>query len=318
MVMLILSGILYFVWPIFYSGLVAFGEGILSLGPAGAGLFGLFNRLLIPFGLHHALNSVFWFDVAGINDIANFLGGVGEPGQTGMYLAGFFPIMMFGLPAAALAMYKEALPSQKAKVGGILLAGAVASFFTGVTEPLEFAFMFVAPLLFVVHAVLTGLAMFLAASFEWISGFSFSAGLVDYILSFKNPMAVNKLMLLVLGVGMGVIYYFVFRFCIRKFKLKTPGRIEESEETTVEESDGKSKHTIMAEKVIEILGKENLVSVDNCATRLRLVIKEDLKVDKDKIKQAGFAGVMQPSKTDLQIIVGPTVEFVADELKKLV
>lgn len=317
-VALLLSGVLYFVWPILYTGLVKFGEGILSLDAAGAGIFGFLNRLLIPFGLHHALNSVFWFDVANINDMGNFLGGTGVVGETGRYLAGFFPIMMFGLPAAALAMYKEALPSQKAKVGGIFLAAAVASFFTGITEPLEFAFMFVAPILFVIHAVLTGISMFLAATFQWISGFSFSAGLSDFALQFKNPMAVNSIMLLVLGLGMGVVYYFVFRFCIRKFNLKTPGRVEEVEETNEDDTEGKSKHTILAEKVVEILGKDNIVSVDNCATRLRLVISENLEVDKDKLKQAGFAGIMQSGKTNLQIVVGPTVEFVADELKKLV
>src|SRR5699024_4378179 len=164
--MLFLTFILMFIWPPVYNALVAFGTGISSLGAVGAGLYAFFNRLLIPVGLHHALNSVFWFDVAGINDIPNFLGGAkslaeGKAvlGQTGMYQAGFFPIMMFGLPAAALAIYHSAKPSKKALVGSIMFAAALASFFTGVTEPLEFSFMFVAPLLYLIHALLTGISV---------------------------------------------------------------------------------------------------------------------------------------------------------------
>ncbi|MFV0246742.1 MAG: N-acetylglucosamine-specific PTS transporter subunit IIBC [Mycoplasmatales bacterium] len=308
---IILFVILTFLWPTLYGLLVSFGEHIVSLGAVGAGIFGFANRLLIPTGLHHALNSVFWFDVAGINDIPNFLAGTGTPGVTGMYQAGFFPIMMFGLPAAALAIYHEALPKHKAFVGGVMLAGAISSIFTGVTEPLEFSFMFVAPFLYVIHAVLTGISMFIAAQFQFMSGFGFSAGLLDYVFSFKNPLAINHLMLLVQGICFAFIYYFTFRFSIRKFNIMTPGRDEN-------ESTGQTlPHPEMAKKILDIIGQENLEYVDNCTTRLRLDVKDSSKIDEKAIKDLGISGVIKPSKTSIQIIVGPDVQFVSDELKKI-
>src|SRR5690625_4485616 len=174
--MLVATAILFFVWPIVFSGLVSFGTAISNLEFVGAGLYGFFNRLLIPTGLHHALNSVFWFDVAGINDINNFLSSTGEKGITGRYQAGFFPIMMFGLPAAALAMYHTAKTNRRKHAASLMMAAAFAAFFTGVTEPLEFSFMFLAPVLYFVHALLTGVSLFVAATFQWTSGFGFSAG----------------------------------------------------------------------------------------------------------------------------------------------
>ena len=204
--MIIVAFILMFIWPVVFSGLVSFGEHIQKLGSLGAGVYAFFNRLLIPVGLHHALNSVFWFDVAGINDIPNFLGGAqslasGKAvlGITGRYQAGFFPIMMFGLPGAALAIYQCARPENRAKVMGIMMAGAFAAFFTGITEPLEFSFMFVAPVLYVIHAALTGLSVFIAASMHWIAGFGFSAGLVDMVLASRNPLATQWYLLIPMG-----------------------------------------------------------------------------------------------------------------------
>jgi len=230
-VMIFVAFAMMLIWPIIFGGLVNFGESIVSQGSVGAGIYGFFNRLLIPIGLHHALNSVFWFDVAGINDIPNFLGGAktlaeGKAilGVTGMYQAGFFPIMMFGLPGAGLAIYRAAKPENKARVASLMVAAGFASFFTGVTEPLEFAFMFVAPLLYFMHAVLTGISVFIAAQMHWIAGFGFSAGLVDMVLSARNPLAVNWYMLLLQGLVFFAIYYFSFSFVIRKFNLKTPGR----------------------------------------------------------------------------------------------
>lgn len=229
--------ILMYIWPAVYGGLVNFGEGIQGMGEVGAGIYAFFNRLLIPVGLHHALNSVFWFDVAGINDIPNFLGGaksiaegVATPGVTGMYQAGFFPIMMFGLPGAALAMYHTSKAKNKEKVASIMIAAGFASFFTGVTEPLEFAFMFLAPALYVVHAALAGLSVYIAASMQWIAGFGFSAGLVDMVLSTRNPLAVNWYMLIVQGLVFFGLYYAIFRTVIIKFNLKTPGREDDDEE----------------------------------------------------------------------------------------
>ncbi|HJF22769.1 MAG TPA: PTS transporter subunit EIIC, partial [Mammaliicoccus lentus] len=222
--MLVISLALMFMWPPVYNALVMFGEFISKLGPTGAGLYGFFNRLLLPFGLHHALNQVFWFDIAGINDIANFWSSKGEQGITGRYQAGLFPIMMFGLPAAALAIWKNAEKRNKKVVGSLMLAAGLASFITGITEPLEFSFLVVAPMLFVLHAVLTGISLFIAAMFHWTAGFTFSAGLIDYLLSLSIPIANKPIMLLVLGLVMGVVYFFAFDFAIRIFNLKTPGR----------------------------------------------------------------------------------------------
>jgi len=319
--MILVSAVLFFIWPVVYTGLVAFGTTISSMGAVGAGIYGFLNRLLIPTGLHHALNSVFWFDAIGINDIGKFWGTKpgGVAGVTGMYQAGFFPVMMFGLPAACLAMYHTAKDNKKKIAAGLLLAAAVSSFFTGVTEPIEFAFVFLAPGLYLVHAVLTGISVFLAAQFHWIAGFGFSAGFVDYFLSLRMPLAVNILMLIPLGLVMGAIYYFLFRFLIVKFNLKTPGR----EDDDVEEGEGVvlGKGTdfgVLAATILEGLGgKENIESLDYCVTRLRMEVKDNLLVNEAKIKKAGVAGIIRPSKTNVQVVVGPQVQFVADELKKL-
>lgn len=275
-VMMLVSFILMYIWPAVYSGLVTFGEGISKLGPVGAGIYGFFNRLLIPVGLHHALNSVFWFDVAGINDIPNFLGGaksIAEGtaviGKTGMYQAGFFPIMMFGLLGACLAFVRTAKPQNRAKISSIMLAAGFASFFTGVTEPIEFAFMFVAPGLYLVHAILTGISVFIAASMHWMAGFGFSAGFIDLVLSTRNPLAQGWYMLVVQGLVFFVIYYVIFKFAIEKFNLKTPGR--EDDDDTVEEK-GASKVTSNTELAAALLpllgGKSNIVNIDNCTTRI--------------------------------------------------
>lgn len=315
--MLILSPVFFFVWPIVFGALVAFGESFLKLGPLGAGIFGFFNRLLIPLGLHHALNAVFWFDIAGINDIGNFLGGTGVKGITGMYQAGFFPIMMFGLPAAAYAMYQEAKPSKKEQIASLMLAGAVTSFVTGVTEPLEFAFMFVAPLLYGVHAFLTGVSLFIASTFHWTAGFGFSAGLIDFTITSGMPMANNPFMLLVLGLGFGVVYYLLFKVLIKMFKLKTPGREDDDNEEELKIEASNTNHAEVAAVIYEALGgKDNVVSIDNCATRLRLEVKDSSIIDDKKIKKVA-AGVIKPSKTDVQVIIGPLVEFVANEMKRL-
>ena len=318
---MLLSLVLYFIWPVLYSGLVTFGKSIVSMGPFGAGIYGFFNRLLIPVGLHHALNGVFWFDVAGINDIGNFWASKGTKGITGMYQAGFFPIMMFGLLGGALAFVHTARPAQKAKVASIMGAAAFASFFTGVTEPIEFAFMFVAPVLYLLHAVLTGISLFIAASMHWIAGFGFSAGFVDLVLSSRMPMAVNWFMLILQGAVFFAVYYFSFKFVITKMNLMTPGRNpEEDVEETLEldRTSTGSAHSQTAAVLLEALGgKENIVSVDNCATRLRLEVKDTDKINTALVKRYS-SGILTPSKTTAQIVVGTQVQFVADELKKLV
>ena len=310
------SLILFFVWPVIYNALIAFGEFIMSLGAVGAGLYGFFNRL--PFGLHHALNSVFWFDVAGINDIGKFWGSIegGVMGQTGMYMSGFFPVMMFGLPAAALAMYHTAKDSKKQIAAGLLFSAALASFFNGVTEPLEFSFMFLAPVLYLIHAALTGISLAVVSLLPARAGFNFSAGLIDWILSFKAPFAINPLLLPAIGLVVAVVYYVLFRVVIVAFDLKTPGREDDDDETAVQLAN--DDFTEVARIVLEgVGGKDNVASIDNCITRLRLEIKDYTAVDEKKIKSAGVAGVIRPSKTAVQVIIGTKVQFVADEFKKL-
>ncbi len=315
--MVFVSFLLMFIWPVLFGGLVSFGESIVSLGPLGASIYGFFNRLLIPVGLHHALNSVFWFDVAGINDIGNFWSSTGVKGVTGMYQAGFFPIMMFGLVGAALAFVKTAKPENKVKVSSIMLAAGFATFFTGVTEPIEFAFMFVAPVLYLVHALLTALSLLIAATFHWTAGFGFSAGLVDFVLSSRLPLANQPYMLLVQGVVFFAIYYFLFVFLITKFNMKTPGREDVNVDDDDEEVSSGGSHAEKAAILFDLLGgKENVVNVDNCATRLRLEVKSSDKIDVAGIKQVA-SGVLKPSAQAVQVIIGPTVEFVADEMKKL-
>ncbi|PDO83710.1 MULTISPECIES: N-acetylglucosamine-specific PTS transporter subunit IIBC [Kosakonia] len=328
-VMIVVAFIMMYIWPVVFSGLVEFGESIQKLGSVGAGVYAFFNRLLIPVGLHHALNSVFWFDVAGINDIPNFLGGAQSieagkavVGITGRYQAGFFPIMMFGLPGAALAIYHCARPENKAKVLGIMMAGAFASFFTGITEPLEFSFMFVAPVLYVIHAVLTGISVFIAASMHWIAGFGFSAGLVDMVLSSRNPLATQWWMLIPQGLVFFVIYYVVFRFAITKFNMLTPGR-----ELAVsgDEADGQDMNVsgnteqdvsgLARQYIAAIGGSSNLTGIDACITRLRLTVKDSSLVNESMAKRLGASGVIRLNKTGVQIIVGFVAEKIADAMR---
>lgn len=324
LVMLAVTVLLFFIWPPVYEALVAFGKFFVGMGAAGAGLYGFFNRLLIPTGLHQALNQVFWFNTAGINDIGNFWASKGIKGITGMYQAGFFPVMMFGLPAGAFAIYRNARPERKKEVAGLMMAGAFASFFTGVTEPLEFSFMFVAWPLYVLHAAFTGLSMAFAAFMHWTAGFTFSAGLVDFTLSWHMPLANHPLMLLVQGVVMAFIYYFGFDFAIKKFNLLTPGRepIEETsgaaDDIEVATNASDDKYTIEAKKIYAAIGgKENIKVIDNCTTRLRLQLQDTAKVNQAGVKAAGVAGVNVLDKSNIHIVVGTEVQFVADALSKL-
>ncbi|BBT89628.1 PTS N-acetylglucosamine transporter subunit IIABC [Enterobacter cloacae] len=328
-VMIFVAFILMYIWPVIFDGLVNFGEHIQKLGSVGAGVYAFFNRLLIPVGLHHALNSVFWFDVAGINDIPNFLGGAQSieagkavVGITGRYQAGFFPIMMFGLPGAALAIYHCARPENKAKVLGIMMAGAFAAFFTGITEPLEFSFMFVAPVLYVIHAVLTGISVFIAASMQWIAGFGFSAGLVDMVLSSRNPLATHWWMLIPQGLVFFVIYYVVFRFTITKFNLMTPGRElavagSEADGQDVNVSGGQEQDVsgLARQYIAAVGGSDNLTGIDACITRLRLNVKDSSLVNEALAKRLGASGVIRLNKTSVQIIVGFVAEKIANAMK---
>jgi N-acetylglucosamine PTS system EIICBA or EIICB component len=313
------SAVLFFVWPFVYEALVMFGTRILSLGALGSALYGFFNRLLIPFGLHHALNAVFWFDTAGVNDLGNFWAGKGTYGVTGQYMTGFFPIMMFGLPGAALAMYVTAKTEKKKVVGGLLFSAAIASFITGVTEPIEFSFMFLAPGLYLVHAGLTALSMGIMTLLPIRAGFNFSGGLIDLILSSNTPMAENPWLIIPIGIAFFFIYFFLFRFIILKFNLHTPGREEDDyAEADKDATLASSDFAGVAAKILEGLGgKENIKELDNCITRLRVEVNDYTAVNEKVIKSAGVAGIIRPGKTSVQVIVGTQVQHVADEMKKL-
>ncbi|OUZ12340.1 N-acetylglucosamine-specific PTS transporter subunit IIBC [Bacillus pumilus] len=309
---ILLAAIFGFVWPPIQSGINGLGEWILSLGATGAGLFGFFNRLLIPLGLHHVLNNLFWFQFGEFSgatgDLARFF--KGDP-SAGVFMTGFFPVMMFGLPAACLAMVVTAKPEKRKATAGLMIGMALTSFITGITEPIEFSFMFLSPLLYGVHAVLTGLSLFIVNIIGIHSGFTFSAGAIDYILSFG--IAQKPLMLLGVGVLYGILYFVVFYSLIKLLKLKTPGR----EDDEIEDIAADDTKTEGASILLEGLGgKENITTIDHCATRLRLTVEDTQLLNESTLKKAGAKGVLTSGKNSVQIIIGTNVEFVADDLRK--
>jgi len=319
-VSILVSAILLFVWPIIFGALVAVGKAIVSIDAVGAGIYAFLNRLLIPTGLHHALNNVFWFDTIGLGDLTAYWGGQTSADvswSVGMYMAGFFPCMMFGIPGAALAMIRTAKTARRKATIGIVGAAALCAFICGVTEPFEFAFMFLAFPLYVVYSLLYGVFAAITVALGFRAGFCFSAGATDLIFSASLPAAANTWLILPLGIAAFVVFYFVFLFAIRKWDLKTPGREEDQEGEMKIELAG-NDYTAMAQIILEGLGgKDNLDSIDNCITRLRIEVKDRLLVDEQKIKTSGVAGVLRPGKNSVQVIVGPKVQFVCDELKKL-
>ena len=323
LVSIVVAAILFFVWPIVFGALVALGEGIMGLGAVGAGIYAFLNRLLIPFGLHHALNNVFWFDTIGIGDLSHFWAGdvTGQNGVTwslGMYMSGFFPCMMFGIPGAAAAMVHCAKKTKKKVAIGLVGSAAVAAFVCGVTEPFEFAFMFLAPGLYLVYTLLYGIFTVITVSLGFRAGFSFSAGLTDLVFSAPLPAANNTLLIFPLGIAAVIVFYLVFRIMIQAFDLKTPGREDDDTADEMNVSLANDDFTEIARIVLEgVGGPANVTSVDNCITRLRLEVKDQALVNEKKIKSAGVAGVVRPNKTAVQVIVGTKVQFVADEFKKL-
>lgn len=319
-VSIIVSAILLFVWPVIFGALVAVGNAIVSIDAVGAGIYAFLNRLLIPTGLHHALNNVFWFDTIGLGDLTAYWGGQTSADvswSVGMYMAGFFPCMMFGIPGAALAMIQTAKTAKRKATIGIVGAAALCAFICGVTEPFEFAFMFLAFPLYVVYSLLYGIFAAVTVALGFRAGFCFSAGATDLIFSSTLPAAANTWLILPLGVAAFVVFYMVFLFAIRKWDLKTPGREEDQEGEMKLELAG-DDYTSMAQIILEGLGgKENIDAIDNCITRLRIEVKDRLLVDEHKIKASGVAGVLRPGKNSVQVIIGPKVQFVCDELKKL-
>lgn len=315
--MLVLAGIFGYVWPAIQDGINSVGNWIIGVGPFGAAVFGFLNRILIPLGLHHVLNTIFWFNLGDFTDAAGkvihgdlnrFFAG---DKSAGMFMTGFFPIMMFGLPAAAFAMIAAAKPERRKTVSGMFIGLALTSFLTGITEPIEFAFMFIAPVLYAFHAILTGLSMGIVNALGIKDGFTFSAGFMDYILNYN--IATKPILLLLIGLIFGVIYFVVFYFAIKKFNIKTPGREDEeieTEEVTTEIGDSLYLQGLG--------GKENLTNIDNCTTRLRLQVKDASKVNEALLKKAGARGVIKLDDKNVQVVVGTNVEFVAEDLKKQV
>lgn len=322
LISIVVSAVLLFVWPIIFGGLVALGNGIMGLGPIGAGLYAFLNRLLIPTGLHHALNNVFWFDTIGLGDLQAFWAGKtsADAGwDLGMYMSGFFPCMMFGIPGAALAMVKTAKTNKKKVAIGLVASAAICAFICGVTEPFEFGFMFLAFPLYVVYAALYGVFTIITCLVGFRGGFSFSAGLTDLIFSASLPAARNTLLIIPLGIAAFAVFYFVFYFAITKFNLKTPGREDDDEEAAeANVTLANNDFTAIASGVLSAVGgKANVGSVDYCATRLRFEVKDSTQVNEKAIKAAGAAGVIRPSKTSCQVVIGTKVQFVYDELKKM-
>ena len=319
-VSIIVSAILLFVWPIIFGALISAGEGIAGMGAIGAGIYAFLNRLLIPTGLHHALNNVFWFDTIGLGDLGNFWAGKTSADVTwdlGMYMSGFFPCMMFGIPGAALAMIQTAKSNKKKIAIGLVASAALCSFVCGVTEPFEFGFMFLAPVLYLIYAALYGIFTVITVLVGFRAGFCFSAGATDLVFSASLPAAANTWMIIPLGIAAFIVFYVVFRFAIVKFNLKTPGR-EDDEETEKKAVLSNDNFTEVASIILEgVGGKDNVTSIDNCVTRLRLEIKDYTLVDEKIIKSAGVAGVVRPGKNAVQVVVGTKVQFVADEFKKL-
>ena len=321
-VAIVISAVLLFVWPIIFSALVAVGNFIKGLDVIGVGLYAFLNRLLIPTGLHHALNNVFWFDTIGMGDLTAYWNPTGEIAQNanwsiGMYMAGFFPCMMFGIPGAALAMVVTAKSNKKKATIGIVGAAALCAFLCGVTEPFEFAFMFLAFPLYVVYSLLYGIFAAVTVALGFRAGFMFSAGATDLIFSASLPAAAKTWLIIPMGIAAFVVFFLVFLFAIKTFNLKTPGREDDNEEEAKIEL-ANNDYTAMAQVILEGLGgKDNIASMDHCITRLRLEVKDRLLVNEAKIKSSGASGVIRPGKNSVQVIIGPKVQFVFEEFKKL-
>ena len=320
-VSIVVSVILLFVWPLIFGALVALGNGVAAMGGVGAGIYAFLNRLLIPTGLHHALNNVFWFDTIGLGDLSHFWAGdtsADVSWSVGMYMSGFFPCMMFGIPGAALAMYQTA--KNKKAAMGLVVSAAICAFVCGVTEPFEFGFMFLCFPLYVVYAALYGIFTIIVYYVNFRAGFCFSAGATDLLFSSSLPAAANTWLIIPLGIAAFIVFYLVFRFAITKFNLMTPGREEEdTDEAPAVAASSDDKYVAIAEGVLAAVGgKANVKNVDFCATRLRFELVDSSKVDEAACKKAGAVGVMIPSKEAAQVIIGTQVQAVCDELQKLV
>jgi N-acetylglucosamine PTS system EIICBA or EIICB component len=329
------------IWPYVQDLFNALGKWLGETGAIGAGFYGLFNRLLIPLGLHHVINTYIWFVYGTYHgphgvvtgDLSRFF--AGDP-HAGGYMAGMFPIMMFGLPGAALAMILAAKPERRSVVAGVLGSAAFTAFLTGITEPIEFAFMFLAPVLFVFHAVLTGVSMFVCYALGIRDGFTFSAGVIDYVLN--RNYATHGWWIIPIGLIFGVIYFVVFYFSIKAFDIKTPGREDEDasgpvgggfildeyqvagdpEQRTDSATSAKANPmSVQAKGYVEALGgADNIVEVEACTTRLRLNLKDVSKLNEAQLKALGASGVIKLNQHNAQVVVGTIADTLVDEMKQ--
>ncbi|WP_124728595.1 PTS transporter subunit EIIC [Staphylospora marina] len=312
-------GVLFlFVWPTVQQWIQATGDGLIGLGAVGVFGYGVLNRLLIPFGLHHIINTIVWFNVGSYDGVTGDLNRFfqGDP-SAGMFMAGFFPIFMFALPAACLAIIREAHPRSRKQIAGVLGSAALTSFVTGITEPIEFAFMFVAPLLYLVHALLTGTSMAVAHLLGAKHGFTFSAGAIDFVLHIN--LASRPWVLVIMGIGYAVVYYFLFRLLIRAFNLRTPGR--EAEEETGPDAGQKAagEDDSLAVYVLEAIGgKENIAHLDACITRLRITVHDEAKLDAERLRELGAAGVIRVGPGNYQAVFGTRSELLKERIERVI
>ena len=329
-VSIVASIVLVFVWPLIFTLLVNLGALAANAGVAGVGIYTFLNRLLIPTGLHHAVNNVFWFDTIGLGDLSAYWGGqagiiskelmgTNISWSVGQYMAGFFPSMMFGIPGAAVAMILTAKPEKRKATIGIAGSAAICAFICGVTEPFEFSFMFLAFPLYIVYSLLYAIFAMVTVALGFRAGFCFSAGATDLVFSASLPAHAKTWLVFPIGIVAFIVFFLVFYFAIKKFDLKTPGREDDDQEGEMKIELANNDYTAMAKIILEGLGgAENIAELDHCITRLRLEVKDNLKVDEKKIKSSGISGIIRPSKTAVQVIVGPKVQFVFDEMEKLV
>ncbi len=318
---LLAAAVLFFVWPVLFEGLVWLGQSIAHMGTIGAGIYAFLNRILIPLGLHHALNNVFWFDTIGLGDLTHFWAGHTSADvrwSLGMYMSGFFPCMMFGIPGAALAMIQSAKSSRRKYAIGILSSAAICAFVCGITEPFEFAFMFTAPVLYAIYALLYGIFTYIAAIVGFRAGFSFSAGAADLLFSASLPAAAKTWLIIPLGITAFVVFYTVFRVLIRVFHFHTPGNeAEEHEEVETTTAPSTKRGDIDTDAILSGLGGAgNIVSLDHCATRLRIEVKDGTWIDDAALKTAGARGVMHLGQTSVQVVIGMKVQAAADALQE--
>ena len=315
-------------WPAIQNGLDGFGNAVIGASAVGAAMYGIVNRLLIPFGLHHIVNSIVWWNIGSFTtpdgnvvtgDLGRFLS-TNDP-TAGAFTAGYYPILMVGLPAACIAMILAAKKEKRKAVTGMLASIAFTAFLTGITEPIEFTFMFLAPVLYVIHALLTGISMAVCYALNIHLGFSFSAGAIDLALFGGKENASNIPLLLLVCAVFAVIYFVVFYFAIKKFNLKTPGREDDDMLLDEEQEHGSKAKGNLAEQAEGILnsigGKENIESLDACITRVRVTLKDGSVINESELKKLGATGVMKMGEKNFQIVVGTIADPLVTQMKKL-